>query len=212
MVDSKHTYDRSGEDELYSLLMRLPSWVYEMADMAQMETISPDLTYLADRAERLGRDFQLLADSATADVSVRRCATTTAAWLRTAQQLFRNNKDKKIGEELIRLAEIAYGSDGDYFRPDLLLYCPQILKTSKCCDLAAEAATRLLDRPGINDYAEGTTVFSVLYSLLLDQEVACHLSNHTIRQAITASKFFPADVVRTEFVVYLSGFLTDQPT
>ena len=210
MVDSKHTYDRSGEDEFYSLLMRLPSWVYEMADMAQMETISPDLTYLADRAERLGRDFQLLADSATADVSVRCCATNTAAWLRTAQQLFRNNKDKKTGEELIRLAEIADGSDDDYFRPNLLLSCPQILKTSKCCELAAEAATRLLDRPGINDYAEGTTIFSVLYCILLEQEVACHLSNHTIRQAITASKFLPSNDVRTEFVDHLSRFLTDQ--
>ncbi len=212
MVDSKHTYDRSGEDEFYSLLMRLPSWVHEMAEMAQMETISPDLTYLADRAERIGRDFELLADSATADVSVRRCAANAAAWLRTAQQLLGNNKDKKTGEELIRLAEIADGSDDDYFRPNLLLCCPRILKTSKCCELAAEAATRLLDRPEVNDYAGGSRIISMLYSILLEQEVACHLSNHTLRQAITASKFLPSNDVRTQYVDHLSGFLTDQPT
>ncbi len=210
MVDSKHTYDRSGEDEFYSLLMRLPSWIHEMAEMGW--TINPDLTYLADRAERIGRDFQLLADSATADVSVRRCATNTAAWLRTAQQLFRNNKDKKTGEELIRLAEIADGSDEDYFRPNLLLSCPQILKTSKCCELAAEAATRLLDRPEVNDFVGGSQIITMLYSILLEQEVACHLANHTIRQAITASKFLPSIDVRTEYVDHLSGFLTDQPT
>ncbi len=212
MVDSRHTDDLSGEDEFLSLLMRLPSWIHEMAEMAQMGTISPDLTYLADRAERIGHDFQLLADSATADVSVRRCAANTAAWLRTAQQLLRNNKDKKTGEELIRLAEIADESDEDYFRPNLLLCCPRILKTSKCCELAAEAATRLLDRPEVNDFAGGTRIISMLYSILLEQEVACHLSNHSIRQAITASKFLPADDVRTEFVDHLSGFLTDQPT
>ncbi len=209
MLDSKHNDDSSGEHELLSLLVRVLPWVGEMADMA---TISPELTYLADRAERIRRDFELLAKSPTAGVSVRRRAANTAAWLRTAEQLFRNNRDKKTGEELIRLAEIADEPDEDHFRPNLLLSCPRILKASKCYELSAEAATRLLDRPEVNDFADGTRIITMLYSILLEQEVACHLANHTIRQAIAASKFLPSDDVRTEFVDHLSGFLTDQPT
>ena len=66
MLDSKHNDDSSGEHELLSLLVRVLPWVGEMAEMA---TISPDLTYLADRAERIRRDFELLAKSPTAGVS-----------------------------------------------------------------------------------------------------------------------------------------------
>ena len=182
MVDSKHNDDSSGVHELLSLMMRLPHWVHEMAEMG---TLSPDLTYLADRAERIRRDCELLANVPTAGVWVRRCAANTAAWLRTAEQLLRNNKDKKTGEELIRLAEIADEPDEDHFRPNLLLSCPRILEASKCYELSAEAATRLLDRPEVNDFAEGTRIITMLYSILLEQEVACHLANHTIRQAMS---------------------------